>query len=102
MVPSAKRSAALPDVPTSVEQGMPNFLIDGWFAVIGPAKMPAGDVKRIHAGWTAAAAAQDVKDAMEKQGNIINPMTPEASAAYFRSEYERFARLVKKANVKVD
>ena len=81
---------------------MPNFLIDGWFAVIGPAQMPAAEVKRIHAGFAAAVATQEVKDAMEKQGNIINPTTPEAAAAYFKSEYDRFARLVKKANVKVD
>ena len=64
--------------------------------------MPAAEVKRIHAGFIAATASQDVKDAMEKQGNLINPMPPEASAAYFKSGYERFARLVKKANVKVD
>jgi tripartite-type tricarboxylate transporter receptor subunit TctC len=101
-VPSPKRTAALPDVPTMIEQGMPDYLIDGWFAVIGPAKLPDAEVKRIHAAFSAAVAMPEVKEAMAKQGNVLNPTTPEAAADYFRSEQERYAKLVKKANVKVD
>ena len=101
-VPSKQRSTALPDVATSVEQGMPDFLIDGWFAVVGPARMPPAEVRRIHAAFTQAIAMPDVKEAMDKQGNVIAPMSPEQSAAYFKSEFDRFAQLVKKANVKVD
>jgi tripartite-type tricarboxylate transporter receptor subunit TctC len=101
-VPSPKRTAALPDVPTMIEQGMPDYLIDGWFAVIGPAKLPDAEVKRIHAAFGAAVAMPEVKEAMAKQGNVLNPTTPEAAADYFRSEQERYAKLVKKANVKVD
>ena len=50
----------------------------------------------------AASNAPEVKEAMDKQGNMLNPMTPEASAAFLKSEQDRFAKLVKKANVKVD
>src|SRR5262245_531366 len=80
-IPSQKRIPQLPDVPTSVEQGYPRFLIDGWFAVVGPAKLPTAEVKRIHDAIVAASNAPEVKEAMDKQGNILNPMTPEASAA---------------------
>ena len=38
----ASASPAAPEIPTMVEQGMPNYLVEGWFAVIGPAKLPAG------------------------------------------------------------
>ena len=48
-VGSATRIAAEPEIPTMVEQGMPGYLVEGWFAVIGPAKLPAADVKRIMA-----------------------------------------------------
>ena len=39
---------------------------------------------------------------MAKQENVINPMTPEASAQFFKSEQERYAQLVKKADIKLD
>ena len=70
-VGDAKRLAAAPEIPTMVEQGMPNYLVEGWFAVIGPAKLPAADVKRINAAVAAAFASPEVKDAMAKQGNTI-------------------------------
>jgi tripartite-type tricarboxylate transporter receptor subunit TctC len=102
-VPSPKRTPVLPDVPTAAEQGFPGFMIEGWFAVVGPAKMPADKVKRLHAAIVAATQMPDVRQTLvEKQGNVINPMTPEQSAAYFRSEHDRFAKLVKKADVKVE
>ena len=101
-VGSSKRVAAAPEIPTMVEQGMPNYLVEGWFAVIGPAKLPADQVKRIHTGFLGAMATPEVKEAMAKQGNDINPTTPEAAAAYFRSEQDKYAKLVKKAGVKLD
>lgn len=101
-VPSAARVPAAPDIPTFAEQGMPGYLVGGWFAVIGPAKLPAADVKRIHAAFAAAMAMPEVQEAMAKQGNVINPSTPEAAVAFFRSEQDRYAKLVQKANVKLD
>jgi len=93
------RVPSLPDVPTMAEQGFPDVDIAGWFAVVGPAKLPPAEVKRLHAAVVAAFAMPETKEAMAKQENIINPMTPEASLAFFRSEQERYARLVKKANI---
>jgi tripartite-type tricarboxylate transporter receptor subunit TctC len=93
------RVPAAPDIPTFVEQGMPNYLVEGWFAVVGPAKLPPADVKRIHDGVSAAFASPDVKEAMAKQGNTINVGTPENAAKFFRSELAKYAELVKKAGV---
>jgi len=70
--------------------------------VIGPAKLPPAQVKRIHDGWTAALAAPEVQEAMAKQGNEIKPSTPEAAAAFFKSEQDKYAKLVQKAGVKLD
>ena len=67
-----KRIPQLPDVPTFVEQGLPNYVIGGWFTVVGPPKLPAAEVKRIHAGFTAALATPELRDAMASQGNIIS------------------------------
>ncbi|MGJ7496435.1 tripartite tricarboxylate transporter substrate binding protein [Variovorax sp. RT4R15] len=93
------RVPALPDLPTIAEQGFPEFDVAGWFAVIGPAKLPAAEVKRLHAAVVAAFAMPEAMEAMGKQGNLISPMTPEASAQFLRAEVERYARIVKKANI---
>lgn len=94
------RAAAAPEIPTIAEQGLPNYEVAGWFAVVGPAKLPAEQVKRIHAAFLAAFAAAEVKEAMDKQGNAISPTTPEAAAQYFRSELARYGTLVRKAGLK--
>lgn len=96
------RSPAAPDIPTIAEQGLPNYEIEGWFAVIGPARLPPGQVKRIHAAFVAAYDTPETKAAMVKQGNIIHPSTPEAAALYFRSEMARYAALAKKAGISLD
>ena len=101
-VGGALRSAAAPDIPTIAEQGLPGYNIEGWFAVIGPARLPAEQVRRLHTAFTAAFAAPEVQEAMAKQGNTIRLSTPEAAAQYFKTELEKYARLVKKAGVKLD
>jgi tripartite-type tricarboxylate transporter receptor subunit TctC len=97
-----QRVPSLPDVPTLAEQGYPDVDIAGWFAVLGPPKLPGADVKRLHDAVVAAFADADVRAAMAKQENVINPSTPEAAAQTMRSEQERYARLVKKANIALD
>ena len=82
------------------EQGMPNYVIGGWFAVVGPAKLSNAEVKWIHSAFTAALATQEVREAMAAQGNIINPTTPEAAAQYFRTEQERYAKIINKIGLK--
>jgi tripartite-type tricarboxylate transporter receptor subunit TctC len=96
------RSPAAPDIPTLAEQGLPNYDIEGWFAVVGPAKLPAEQVKRLHTAFVTAFSTQEVKDAMVKQGNVIHPGSPEAAAQYFRSEMTRYAALAKKAGIALD
>lgn len=101
-VATRQRVASLPDVPTYAEQGFPNVDINGWFSVIGPAKMKPADVKRIHAAVLATFATPEAKDAMAQQQNVIHPMPVEESRSYFETEINRYARLVKKAGVQVD
>ncbi len=100
-VGGSARVAAAPDIPTLAEQGLVNYNMEGWFAVIGPAKLPAAEAKRIQAAVAAAYAAPEVKEAMAKQGNTINPTSPEVAAQFFRSELAKYARLVKKAGVEL-
>jgi tripartite-type tricarboxylate transporter receptor subunit TctC len=100
-VGTAQRLAAAPEIPTMVEQGLPNYLVEGWFAVIGPAKMTPADVKRIHDAFVTAFATPEVSEAMAKQGNTINVSTPEYANQFFRSELTKYAKLVKKTGIEL-
>lgn len=96
------RVPTLPDVPTIAEQGFPEVDIAGWFMVAGPKGLPADKVKKLHDAFAAAFNTAEVKAAMAKQDNVIAPTTPEAAAAFLKSEEERYALLVQKAGVKLE
>jgi tripartite-type tricarboxylate transporter receptor subunit TctC len=94
-----KRNAAAPDVPTFVEQGLPRYVIDAWFGVLGPKGMSAATVKKVHDALVAAFNDPAVKETMAKQGNTIAIESVEQAQKTFRSEMERFAALVKKVGI---
>jgi tripartite-type tricarboxylate transporter receptor subunit TctC len=96
---AAQRTPAAPEIPTFAEQGLSNFVVDAWFAVIGPKGMSAASVKKTHDAVVAAFADPGVKEVMAKQGNSINISTPEQAQAAFRSELAKYAALVKKAGL---
>jgi tripartite-type tricarboxylate transporter receptor subunit TctC len=96
---SPHRLAAAPDIPTFVEQGLPKYVVDGWFAVVGPKGLSPAMVKQVHDAFTAAFDTPQVKETMAKQGNTISISTPEAAQAFFRSELAKYAALVKKAGL---
>ncbi len=98
---TAQRTAAAPEIPTFVEQGLPNVVIDAWFAVIGPKGLSAANVQRLHDGVVAAFASPEVKEMMVRQGNVIDVGTSDQAQSFFRSEMARFATLVKKAGIEL-
>jgi tripartite-type tricarboxylate transporter receptor subunit TctC len=100
-VGSAQRTPAAPDIPTIAEQGAPNYVVEAWFGVLGPKGMSAADVKRVHEALVAAFNDPAVKEAMAKQGNTISISTSEFAQNYFRSEKEKYAKLVKKAGIEL-
>ena len=100
-VAAAQRTPAAPEIPTMVEQGLPGYVVEAWFAVVGPKGMAAADVKRVHDAVAAAFADPAVKEAMAKQGNTINVSTTEFAQAYFRTEKDKYAKLVKKAGIEL-
>jgi tripartite-type tricarboxylate transporter receptor subunit TctC len=100
-VGGAQRTPAAPEIPTIAEQGLPSYVVEAWFGVLGPKGMAAADVKRVHDALTAAFADATVKEAMAKQGNTISVSTSEHAQAYFRSEKDKYAKLVKKAGIEL-
>ena len=96
------RVASLPDVPTIAEQGFPEVDIAGWFAVVGPPRLPAATVRRMHDAVVAAFDMPETREAMARQDNVVQPMSPEASLQFFKTEQARYVRLVKQAGVEAE
>jgi len=101
-VGTPQRVAAAPEIPTFVEQGLPGYVVEAWFAVLGPKGMSGADVKRVHEAVTAAFNDPAVKEVMAKQGNTIQIGTPEQAASAFRTELVKYAQLVKKAGLEAN
>jgi tripartite-type tricarboxylate transporter receptor subunit TctC len=95
----AQRVAAAPDIPTFAEQGLANFEVEAWFAVIGPKGMSPATVKKVHDAVVAAFDDAATKEAMAKQGNTIRVTTTEQAQAAFRTELAKYAALVKKVGL---
>lgn len=98
-IATAQRVPAAADIPTFAEQGVPGYVVEAWFAVIAPKNLPPAEVKRVHAAVTAAFADPEVKEAMARQGNVINIGPAEGAMPFFRQELAKYAALVKKAGV---
>ncbi|MFM8588918.1 MAG: tripartite tricarboxylate transporter substrate binding protein, partial [Limnohabitans sp.] len=87
------------DLATIAELGLPGYVIDARFGVLGPTGMTAGTVKKVHDALVAAFNDAAVKEAMARQGNTIAISTIEQAQRMFRSEMERFAGLVRKVGI---
>lgn len=98
---TAQRVAAAPEIPTFVEQGLPNYVVEAWFAVIGPKGLAAAEVQKVHAAVVSAFNDPAVKETMAKQGNVINILPTEQAMPFFRSERLKYAGLVKKAGIEL-
>ena len=94
-----KRTPALPEIPTFVEQGLTGFVSEAWFAVIGPKGMSPALVKKTHEAVVTAFNDPGVREVMAKQGNSINISSVEQSQKAFQTELAKYAALVKKAGI---
>jgi tripartite-type tricarboxylate transporter receptor subunit TctC len=99
-VGSAKRSPALPDVPTTGEAGVRGAEAPLWFGVWGPAGIPADIVAKINADVRKALADPGVKEKLANLGNDPMDMSPQDFARFVRSEIDDYQRVVRAAGIK--
>ncbi|MGQ2978855.1 MAG: Bug family tripartite tricarboxylate transporter substrate binding protein [Polaromonas sp.] len=99
-VSTPARSPALPQVPTSVEAGVPGSDYTFWVGMIVASNTPAPVVKRLHEEALKALAHPEVKERMNKLGADPFPMTPEAFNAFIRAEVDAAAVIAKAASLK--
>jgi len=101
-VASASRSALLPDVPTSKEEGLPGFTASVWWGLVAPAKTPAPVVKQLNAAANAALNDADVRKQLGQLGVTIVSGTPEQFGQFIRSETATWSGVIRKAGITAD
>lgn len=101
-ITTPRRSAELPDVPTLAELGVAGADIQTWYAMYVTAGTPRPVVERLAAELTAALKLPDVQARIKGLGGDIQLMTPEQFAEMNKAEFERYGKLVRDANIKVD
>ena len=99
-VSSEQRTAALPDVPTMAEAGVPAAQFDFWIGMLAPAQTPRPVVQRIHAEVARALGEPDMRERLAKLGAEPMPMTPEAFDAYMRKQLVELGGMLRAAGVK--
>ena len=97
-----ERWPALPDVPTLVESGFPDFTIDAWTGVAAPAGTPADIIAKLNAAINEGLKAPESKATLAKFSAIADPGTPEQFGAFLANEMPRWAALVKLAGAKAE
>ena len=100
-VGSSKRSSALPNIPTTVEAGVPNSAYNFWVGMFVPSRTPREVVARLHAETVKALQSPQVKERYAKLGAELQIFTPEQFDAYLRDEVASNAALVKAAHIAV-
>jgi len=98
-VATAKRSSALPDVPTIAEAALPGFEVTTWFGALAPAKTPKELVVKLNAEMVKILNMPDVRKRLLEAGAEPVGNTPDEMAAQIKKETEEFAKIVKQAKI---
>jgi tripartite-type tricarboxylate transporter receptor subunit TctC len=101
-VTSSTRAKAFPNVPTMAESGVPGYDVVSWQAIFAPAGTPKPIVDRLHAELAKILKDPEVQDRLAKLGLDPSGMTPAELAAFQKAEIEKWAKVVKAANIKID
>ena len=101
-VTTPKRSPATPDLPTVIEAGLPGYKAITWYVLFVPAGTPKNIVTRLYNETTKLLGAPEVKQRLDATGFEAIGSTPDEAAAFVRSERDKWTKVVRTANIKVD
>jgi len=102
---SPKRSAAIPDVPTADESGIPGLYAAGWFGLFGPKGVPKQVVARLNAAMVEALADPALKARFSDLGLDVAPrelQAPQGLATFHQAEIEKWWPIIKAAGIKAE
>jgi len=102
-VATAKRSSAMPDIPTIAEQGVKGYDVSVFFGVVAPKGTPADRIKVLNQAFSRALDSDKVRQAFAVQGLEASPdRSPAYLAKFIKTEVDRWAKVVKQAGVQLD
>lgn len=101
-VASGKRAEAFPNMPTAAEAGLAGYEVATWYAMWAPKGTPAPIVERMQKELQAALATQTIRDAWTRNGSPIPNLYGAAFGKFVASEVERWGKVVRDANVKLE
>jgi tripartite-type tricarboxylate transporter receptor subunit TctC len=101
-VMSAKRSPIFPEVPTVAESGFPKFEASVWYGLIAPAKTPTAILESLHTAVEKSLATKSMQERLTSVGGEVTPGTRQQFADLIKSEYKRYDKLVRDANIQPD
>ena len=93
-ITSSKRFSRLPDIPTFDESGLAGFESNGWFGIVAPAGTPPEVIGKLNAAFATVLKDPAVVDRIRGLGSEPMPMTPEAFAAFIRSEIDKWLKVM--------
>ncbi len=99
---SLKRSAVMPEIPTMDESGLKGFEATNWNGIWAPARTPPDVIARLNRDIVKATQAADVRERVAAQGNMVYSDTPAEFAALIRREADKWSKVVKDANIKLE
>jgi tripartite-type tricarboxylate transporter receptor subunit TctC len=100
VVMSAQRAQTLADVPTIVEAGFPNLVVEAWTGVMAPAKTPPAVIAKFNGEINKLLALEDVKAAASRIDVTLAGGAPETLDALVKKEIKQWTRVVREANIK--
>jgi tripartite-type tricarboxylate transporter receptor subunit TctC len=100
-VTTGRRVAAAPEVQTIAEAGVPGYDMSSWFAFFVPAKTPPEIIRKMHADTVVALAEPQIRAKLDVLGVVVVGSTPEQLGMHLQAEMERWAPVIKAANIRV-
>jgi len=101
-VGSAKRIAALPDLPTISEAGVPGYEVTNWWGIVVPAGTSQSVIDRLHKELAAVVSSTETKKRFETEGAEPLSMSPEEFGRFIAAETVKWARVVKDAGIRAE
>lgn len=98
-VATTARLPELPDVPTMIESGVPDFIASSWTGIVAPAGTPREIVNRLNAEVNAGVNSPQMRERFKQLGAVANPGTPEDFAAFIAKERPKWVNMVKLSGV---
>jgi tripartite-type tricarboxylate transporter receptor subunit TctC len=101
-VSSATRSSSLPEVPTFIESGLPDFVSSSWVGILAPARTPAAIVRRLNTELNAVLADPAIRERLAVLGIDPSPGTPEQFLEDMRRDLTKYGPVVRAAGITVE